>query len=166
MILYHFNLCVKQKVVKNAKFIDLLQLLIYYYGTRRVIVMTVEEMKRAFAKNLKALMEESGSTQDDIAKICGTSQQAVSEWLTGKKYPRMDKVQAILDHFNVPMVALVNDGKSKTYYLDPETAALAQELKDNPEYRALLDATRGLKAESVKEVMAFIKFQRAKEKGL
>ena len=46
-----------------------------------------------------------------------------------------------------------------------ETAALAQELKDNPEYRALLDATRHLKPESVKEIMQFIKYQKAKEKG-
>ena len=54
---------------------------------------------------------------------------------------------------------------SPGYYADVETATLAQELKDNPEYRALLDATRKLKPESVKEVMAFIKYQKAKEEG-
>ena len=86
--------------------------------------MTVEEMKLAFARNLKELMENSSSTQEDIAKICGVSQQTVSDWLTGKKYPRMDKVQAILDHYDIPMIALVNDGKetNNQYYLNPETA--------------------------------------------
>ena len=59
-----------------------------------------------------------------------------------------------------------NEEPDPTYYTDPETAALAQELKDNPEYRALLDATRDLKPESIKEIMAFIKFQKAKEEGL
>lgn len=130
--------------------------------------MTVEEIRMAFAKNLKSLMESHHYNQEDIARICGTSRQIVSEWINGKKYPRMDKVQAILDHFSIPLSALISDGKNSVsqYYLDPETAQLAQELKDNPEYRALLDATRGLKPESVKEIMAFIKFQRAKEKGL
>lgn len=127
--------------------------------------MTVEDMKLAFAKNLRELMDSSNSTQEDIAKICGVSQQTVSDWLTGKKYPRMDKVQSILDHFNIPMTALVNDGKgpAEQYYLDPETARLAQELKDNPNYRVLMDASRTLSPEAVKEVMKFIDYQKAKE---
>lgn len=51
------------------------------------------------------------------------------------------------------------------YYVDPETALLAQELKDNPQYRVLLDSTKKLKPESIKEVMKFIDYQIAKEKG-
>ena len=127
--------------------------------------MNVEDMKLAFAKNLRELMDSSNNTQEDIAKICGVSQQTVSDWLTGKKYPRMDKVQSILDHFNIPMTALVNDGKgpAEQYYLDPETARLAQELKDNPNYRVLMDASRTLSPEAVKEVMKFIDYQKAKE---
>ena len=120
--------------------------------------MTVEEMKMAFARNLKSLMEDSGSTQEDIAQICGTSQQAVSEWLTGKKYPRMDKVQAILDHFNIPMTTLVNDGKSQpSYYTDPETARLAQEAAHDPEFRILLDAKRDLSPEDMRIIIDLAK---------
>lgn len=124
--------------------------------------MTVEDMKLAFAKNLRELMDGSNNTQEDIAKICGVSQQTVSDWLTGKKYPRMDKVQSILDHFNIPMTALVNDGKGQTeqYYLNPETAELAQMLHDNPQYKVMFDATRDLDPESVKKIIDFINYQR------
>lgn len=51
------------------------------------------------------------------------------------------------------------------YYIDPETSLLAQELKDNPQYRALLDSSKKLKPEGVKEVMNFINYQLQKEKG-
>lgn len=51
------------------------------------------------------------------------------------------------------------------YYLDPETAMLAQELKDNPQYRILLDSTKKLKPDAIKEVMKFIDYQIAKENG-
>lgn len=51
------------------------------------------------------------------------------------------------------------------YYLDPETAMLAQELKDNPQYRVLLDSTKKLKPDAIKEVMKFIDYQIAKENG-
>ena len=121
--------------------------------------MTVEEMRLAFAKNLKALMESSKSTQEDIAKVCGVSQQTVSDWLTAKKYPRMDKVQALLDHFNVPMAYLVNDGKNRPepYYLDPETARLAQEAANDPEFRLLLDAKRDLSPEDMRIIIDLAK---------
>ena len=58
-----------------------------------------------------------------------------------------------------------NNTAERAYYFDPETAALAQELKDNPDYRVLLDATKNLKPESIKEITAFIKYQKAKEQG-
>ena len=121
--------------------------------------MTVEEMKMAFAKNLKTLMDSYQYTQEDVAKICGTSRQIVSEWLNGKKYPRMDKVQAILDHFNIPLSALITDNKEKTmpYYLNPETAKLAQEVYDNPDLRILFDASRDLRPEDIKFVIDMVK---------
>lgn len=120
--------------------------------------MTVEELRLAFAKNLKNLMDSYDYTQEDVAKVCGTSRQIVSEWLNGKKYPRMDKVQAILDHFNIPLSALINDGKQDTtlYYLNPETAKLAQEVYDNPDLRILFDASRDLRPEDIRFVIGMV----------
>ena len=114
--------------------------------------MTVEEIRMAFAKNLKRLMDSYQYTQEDIAKICGTSRQIVSEWINGKKYPRMDKVQAILDHFNIPLNALITDGKPENipYYLNPETAKLAQEVYDNPDLKILFDAARDASPEDIR----------------
>ena len=51
------------------------------------------------------------------------------------------------------------------YYTDIDTARLAQELKENPSYRALLDASRTLTPKAITEVMEFIKFQKMKERG-
>lgn len=120
--------------------------------------MTVEEIRMAFAKNLKKLMDSHQYNQEDIAKICGTSRQIVSEWLNGKKYPRMDKVQAILDHFNIPLNALITDGKPENmpYYLNPETAKLAQDVYDNPDLRILFDASRDLRPEDIRFVVDMI----------
>ena len=121
--------------------------------------MTVEEMKLAFAKNLRTLMEAHDCTQEDIAKVCNVSQQTVSDWLNGKKYPRMDKVEAMLVRFNVPMNALINDGKEPTeqYYIDPETARLAQAAANDPDMRLLLDAKRDLSPEDMKMVIDLAK---------
>lgn len=51
-----------------------------------------------------------------------------------------------------------NDG----YYLNPETARLAQEVYDNPDLRILFDASRHLTPEDIRFVVEMVK----KMKGL
>lgn len=118
-----------------------------------------------FAKRLQSLRQRDRISQAELAEYCGVSQQAVGLWERGKTEPDYDMLIHIAARFSVSVDYLLGVEQSENYYTDPETAALAQELKDNPEYRALLDATKHLKPESVKEVMQFIKFQKAKEEG-
>jgi len=115
---------------------------------------------------LKELRERRGETQSQLAEFLEVSQQAVGKWELDKASPDDKTLIKIAVHYGVTIDYLLGFDDSQQYYTDPETAALAQELKDNPEYRALLDATKGLKPESVKEIMAFIKYQKAKEEGL
>ena len=120
--------------------------------------MTIEDVKRSFVNNLKKLMEANDKTQNDIAQIAGVSQGTVSDWMTGKKYPRMDKIQKITDFFGLPITALVNDGKAQpSYYTDPETARLAQEAARDPEFRILLDAKRDLSPEDMRIIINLAK---------
>lgn len=115
---------------------------------------------------LKELREQKGETQAQLADVLDVSQQAVGKWELDKASPDDNMLIKIANHYGVSIDYLLGYDDAPRYYTDPETARLAQELKDNPEYRALLDATKGLKPESVKEIMAFIKYQKAKEEGL
>jgi transcriptional regulator with XRE-family HTH domain len=125
--------------------------------------MGVKTMK---GTRLKELRERKRLTQSQLAEVLDVSQQAVGKWELDKASPDDNTLIRIANYFGVTTDYLLGYDDKPTYYTDPETALLAQELKDNPEYRALLDATKGLKPESVKEIMAFIKFQKAKEEGL
>lgn len=69
--------------------------------------MTAEELKRIFSQNLKNIMERCGKTQKDIVDNLNFRQATVSDWLNGKKYPRMDKVEMLAKYFNVPITALI-----------------------------------------------------------
>ena len=122
--------------------------------------------------------KRDGMSLRDFAKLCGdishTQIDSIERGVdprTGKPVkPTVETLAKIAKGTGVSIAYLAtlanNEDPDASYYTDPETAALAQELKDNPEYRALLDATKGLKPESVKEIMAFIKYQKAKEEGL
>ena len=53
--------------------------------------------KDIFAKNLKRQLSQKNKTQADIVNDLNLTSSKVSDWVNGKKYPRMDKVQIIAD---------------------------------------------------------------------
>lgn len=55
--------------------------------------------------------------------------------------------------------------KHQEYYLNPETAKLAQEIHDDPELRILMDASRDLEPEDIKFVVDLVKKLKLKERG-
>ena len=131
-----------------------------------------------FAQRLKDLRKSRpGLTQAKLAEILDVSQQAVGLWERGKNMPSHELVFKIASFFNVTTDYLL--GKSDnphgapaqpttsapSYYHDPEVAQMANEIKDNPDMRILFDASRDLKKESIEEVVKFIEFQKAKERG-
>lgn len=78
----------------------------------------------------------------------------------------MGLIEKLSSIFNVPKSYFLEENETKrAYYLDPDTAALAQELHDNPQYRALLDSSKKLTPDALREVMNFIDFQTKKESG-
>ena len=114
---------------------------------------------------LKNLREGRRLTQAQFAEDMNVSQQAVGKWERDLASPNDEMLKKIATYFNVTIDYLLGYDDSPRYYTDPETAALAQELKDNPGGRVLFDAGKGLKPESVKEVVKFIEYQKAKESG-
>lgn len=115
---------------------------------------------------LKRLRAIHKLTQAELSQKVGFSQQAIARWETGRSTPDPDTLIKLSKVFGVTVDELVgNKLTGQGYYTDPETARLAQELHDNPAYKAMFDATRGLSPEAVKEVMNFIRYQKAKEGG-
>ena len=65
--------------------------------------------KNIFANNLKYHMELSGKTRRDVCEALGFSYYTFSDWVNGKKYPRMDKVEMLADYFGILKSDLIED---------------------------------------------------------
>ena len=65
--------------------------------------------KEIFSINLKRLMEQKGVSRQDLSRILGVSYFTISDWVNGKKYPRMDKVERLADYFHVLKSDLIED---------------------------------------------------------
>ena len=121
--------------------------------------MSEQDFNKIFARNLNKLLSERDVSQVELAKIVGVSGPAVNTWCRGLKTPRMDKVDAICEYFNIRRADLISehpDEEKTAYYLDKETADLVQFMHDAPEYKVLFDASRRVKKEDIEFVMRLI----------
>lgn len=65
--------------------------------------------KEIFSRNLNRYVAKSGENQKDIAKAIGVSAGTFCDWMKGRAYPRMDKVQLLADYFGIKKSDLVED---------------------------------------------------------
>ena len=63
--------------------------------------------KNIFAFNLNRYMKIKGITRNDISAALGLSYFTVSDWVNGKKYPRMDKVEMLANLFGIQKSDLI-----------------------------------------------------------
>lgn len=84
--------------------------------------------KNIFANNLKRQMELKGVSRNDICNALGISYFTVTDWVNGKKYPRMDKVEMLANFFGILKSDLIEDKTQKE--IPGETIQLTEEEKD------------------------------------
>lgn len=98
-----------------------------------------------FNEMLKYLRQRAGYSQQDLADLLKISKSTIGMYEQGRRSPDYETLEKIADIFNVDMNFLMG-GKTKEstpeYYINPETAKLAQELFETPGMRILFDAAR------------------------
>ena len=82
--------------------------------------MPIDEIKKMFSTNLKQIMLDHSKTQSDLVKDLNLRQATVSDWLNGKKYPRMDKVELLAKYFNVSINDLIMVTPKFEYSMSPK----------------------------------------------
>ncbi len=74
--------------------------------------------KYKFGNHICRLREEKGLTQNDLAKILGVSDKAVSKWENGQSLPRMDTFEALASNLDTTveeLLAISRDGATIIY---------------------------------------------------
>lgn len=117
----------------------------------------IEKLREIFAQKLSKLLADSDMNQADLANMLGVSESTVGKWILKKALPRMSIIEKLSVIFNRPKAYFYDDSEDRqTYYLNPETAQLAQEIHDNPDLRILMDASRKLSPEDIRFVVDLV----------
>ena len=104
-----------------------------------------DDARIIFVKNLAVLMERRGVTQADICTELGVSSATVSNWCTGKKYPRIDVMQRLADFLRVNLSALTTDEG----LAHADDADRLEALHQNPRLGLLFDRARRMSSADV-----------------
>lgn len=123
-----------------------------------------------FPNIFKHIREKSGLTQQQLADKLGISRSAVGMYEKGEREPNFETLELIADTFNVDMNYLLGKKPSTevipdTYYFNPETSKIAQEIYDNKELSLLFDAARDANPEDLQTVHSMLMALKRKEKG-
>ena len=131
-------------------------------------------MKKSNSKErIKELMQFYGINQTELCRRTGIQKSALSNYLNGDREPRQDQISLIADPFNVnpawlmgydvPMLMSsvsskeVESSSGTKYYFSDETAAVAQEIFESQDLRALFDAARDADPKDLKMAADMLK---------
>lgn len=110
------------------------------------------------------LLQKKGVTVADVCKATGINQSTLSNWKTRRNLLSMKNAQKIADYFEVSVdyfmtgtLSPMESSSGKTYYFNDETAAAAQEMFDDPDLHALMDAARGCPSDVIRSTAELLK---------
>ena len=65
--------------------------------------------KEIFSKNIKKQILKSGKHRKQMSEDLGISYSTLTDWINGKKYPRIDKIEMLAEYFRISKSDLIED---------------------------------------------------------
>lgn len=109
-----------------------------------------DNAREIFIKNLRYIMEKKGITQADICRELNIPSATISNWCTGQRYPRIDKMQQLADMLGVKYSTLTTESGLQDYDDQQRLEALHQD----PRLGLLFDRTRKMSHTDVETMLA------------
>lgn len=108
--------------------------------------------KAIFSKNLKYYIEQSGKDRRELANIWGFPYSTVTEWVNGKKYPRIDRIEIMADYFGIQKSDLIEERPPEEQQKKPDAD---EGLSDN--MRELMDFVRTVPEDKAAMILSVIR---------
>lgn len=113
--------------------------------------------KSVFAENLRRYMAKYGKTRRDLEHDLNLNYFTVSDWVKGKKYPRIDKIEILARYFGVKKSDLIEERlDDKTREKVEAAADIASRLRNDEAFFELVRRIYLLGSDDLGRVSAVI----------
>lgn len=105
--------------------------------------------KQIMADNILYYMNQNNKTRNDLCRDLGFKYTTVTGWLTGEKYPRIDKIELMANYFGVTKSDLVERHDYITAPKDLMDVEIVERLNrlSSHQKKAFLEMLRSLEEE-------------------
>ena len=114
-------------------------------------------------ERIKEVAKVNGYSINRLEKELGYPRSSISKY--NKNVPSMEKIQKIADFLNVPITDINEEEKTERYYINDETAQVAQEIFENKELRALFDVQKDMDPDDLRALHNMALALKRKERG-
>lgn len=80
----------------------------------------MEENRRVMSKNIMKQMLSKGVTATQVCDALGFKKNTFSDWINGKSYPRIDKIEKMANYFGISKADLVEEPKETPHLTNME----------------------------------------------
>ena len=115
--------------------------------------------KNIFATNLKRYMALRGKSRKDISEALGISYYTVTDWVKGKKYPRMDKVEMLAQYFGILKSDLIEEKTEEHREMQQKNSTLAEltvRMRTDKEFSSIVEGIAQLNPEQLASVKQIV----------
>lgn len=96
--------------------------------------------KVIFSENLKRYIQQSGKDRRELAEIWGFPYSTVTEWINGKKYPRIDRIEIMADYFGIQKSDLIEEKLTEEKEKDNDMLAdIIVRMRTDEDFRLLVE---------------------------
>ena len=118
--------------------------------------------KDIFSVNLRRYMDLQGKSRKDVSEALGISYYTVTDWVKGKKYPRMDKVEMLAQQLGILKADLIEDKTEERRSMQQKNSTLTDitvRMRTDSEFFSLMEGINQLNPEqlaSVKQIVSVL----------
>lgn len=116
--------------------------------------------REVFSKNLAYYIERCGRTQKEIAEIVGVSTSTFNDWVKGKKYPRIDKIEILADYFRILKSDLIEERSDEYREMQKKNniqADIVLRMQSDDIFMEAVEALYKLDSDKLSNLLAFLK---------
>ena len=100
-------------------------------------------------------MKINGKSRKDVCEALGFSYYTLTDWVNGKKYPRMDKVEILADYFGILKSDLIEEKGEERFEMQKKNDTIADvvvRMRTDSDFLSLVETLNTLDAEKISGV--------------
>lgn len=116
--------------------------------------------KETMSKNLKYYIERSGKDRKTLAEIWGFPYSTVTDWINGKKYPRIDRIEVMADYFGILKSDLIEERTEEHREMQKKNDLLAEiviRMRTDDVFLEAVESLHKMDSDKLSSLLAFLK---------